>query len=91
MGKLFKTSEKSPLTLRSSAGGWNVHDLRFKVCRQGAQGNVCVECHVGPEVDAEVVDVCRSEEVTRGREGETRHGRVNEETVNQSEGVHGQD
>ena len=86
MTKLFKTSERSPLTLRSPAGGWNVHDLWFKVCRQGAQCDVCVERHVGPEVDTEVVHVCGGEEVSRGGEGETRHGRINEETVNQSEG-----
>ena len=43
-----------------------------------------VERHVRPEIDAEVVDVGRREEVARGRQGKTGDGRVDQETVHQS-------
>ena len=68
-------------TLWPAAGGGRVHHLWYVVRWQWPEGYVCVEGHVGPEVDTQVVHVGGGQEVSERRHAEAGYRGTSQERV----------
>ena len=68
----------------SSLCWWHIHGNRFVVRRQGFQGHMCIQRHIGPQIQANIIYMWCGQKIGCGRHGKGGNCWIYQENIHQT-------